>query len=293
MKKTHYSHCERSESLWDEPRRGVAISYFKISFTRLLRQSLCSFLVQKGLVAFAMGILFFILPFSARAANQSPEADFSKANSAYRDGKYQEAIEGYQSILAAGFESGAVYYNLANAHFKNNELGKAIVNYERANRIMPRDRDLIANYKFALSDVVGRTEYSQNLFEKIWASHNRFYSTNEVILVSALLLILMALCHLAGLYWRWQYWRVTTIWIAVLFAVFVIGVQMKNAIEKDAGIVITAVAARFEPTDKATVYFELPEGQVIKELGKEDDWLKVERPDGKIGWVPIVSIERI
>ncbi|MCB9771135.1 MAG: SH3 domain-containing protein [Candidatus Omnitrophica bacterium] len=240
-----------------------------------------------------MGILFFLLPLNTHAADNGALTDFINANSAYREGKYLQAIQGYHNILAAGFESGPVYYNLANAHFKNKELGKAIVNYERANRIMPRDRDLIANYKFALSDVVGRTEYSKNLFERTWTSHNRFYSTNEMILITVLLLIMAAFCHLAGLYWQRQYLRIGTILFALLFVIFVIGLQIKIDLERDAGIVMTAVPARFEPTDKATVYFELPQGQAVKELGKEGDWLKVERPDGKIGWVPAVSIERI
>src|SRR4029077_19623718 len=48
-----------------------------------------------------------------------------------------------------GHESGPVYFNLGNAYFRAGNPGRAILNYERARRLMPRDPDLHANLGFA------------------------------------------------------------------------------------------------------------------------------------------------
>ncbi len=45
------------------------------------------------------------------------------------------------------------------------------------------------------------------------------------------------------------------------------------------------VEARFAPEAKATPHFDLPEGAVVTVLMRETGWAKVQRPDGKAGWV--------
>ena len=68
------------------------------------------------------------------------EAIYRRANADYEQGQYQRAIEKYEQIVPL-FRNGIVYYNLGNAYFRLEERGKAIVNYERAKRLMPRDKD--------------------------------------------------------------------------------------------------------------------------------------------------------
>ena len=51
--------------------------------------------------------------------------------------QYREAAKEFETILADGFRSGAVYYNLGNAYFRAGEYGRAILNYRKANSIFP------------------------------------------------------------------------------------------------------------------------------------------------------------
>jgi hypothetical protein len=44
--------------------------------------------------------------------------------------------------------------------------------------------------------------------------------------------------------------------------------------------------ARYEPVEKSNSHFPLYEGNKVFVLRQSDGWLKVKRPDGKIGWVP-------
>ena len=97
-------------------------------------------------------VLAFII-FSQVHAQNERESDtgyiFYKANALYEEGKYDEAIEVYTGLIDQGLESGNLYYNIGNCYFKKGELGKAIVNYERANKLIPDDSDLKSNHDFA------------------------------------------------------------------------------------------------------------------------------------------------
>ena len=79
------------------------------------------------------------------------EAFFDEGNRRYREGDYAGAVELYGRILESGVESGELHYNLGNAWFRLGELGPAILHYERARRIMPRDDDLGTNLELARS----------------------------------------------------------------------------------------------------------------------------------------------
>ena len=76
---------------------------------------------------------------------------FDEGNRLYQQEDYQGALDNYLRIREAGFESPGLYYNIGNAYFKANELGRAILYYERARRLAPGDPDILANLELARS----------------------------------------------------------------------------------------------------------------------------------------------
>ncbi len=227
------------------------------------------------------------------AAQQELALNFAKANLAYRDGQYTQAIADYEKIIAAGTESGAVFYNLGNSYFKNKQLGKALVNYARAQRLIPRDSDLAANVKFATAAVVARVEPTLSFTDRILSGYIRFYTVNEMVLILSILLGLLGLVHLSGLYWNWPARRMVMVVLVIFLGIFAIALGAKMNLEESASIVIAPTSARFEPSEKATLYFELPEGQAVRIQASEGDWLKIQRPDRQMGWVSAAAVERI
>ncbi len=92
------------------------------------------------LVVFAWGVP------SLRAAT---ETDFEQANKLYEQGKFGEAAALYERILHGDQTSAALHFNLGNALFKSGQMGRAILNYRRAEQLAPRDPDIRANLQFA------------------------------------------------------------------------------------------------------------------------------------------------
>ena len=85
-------------------------------------------------------------------------ATFESGNTAYADGRYRDAVALYQTIIAEqpnakASEMARVYYNLGMAQFKQGELAQAILAYERALRLDPRNEDRKHNLRFAQSRI--------------------------------------------------------------------------------------------------------------------------------------------
>jgi predicted membrane channel-forming protein YqfA (hemolysin III family) len=77
-------------------------------------------------------------------------------------------------------------------------------------------------------------------------------------------------------------------------ALYLLGAVIFQVVDRSGqAVCVERVEARFEPSAQATAYFKIPEGTEIKVLREKERWFKVERSDGKVGWVPIKSVERI
>ena len=83
---------------------------------------------------------------------------FQSGNEYYAQSNYKAAIEQYQKVLESAVVSEVVFYNLANAHFKNNQLGNAILCYEKAQRLAPHDREITENLNFARTRIADKVE---------------------------------------------------------------------------------------------------------------------------------------
>ncbi|MFH0754829.1 MAG: SH3 domain-containing protein [Candidatus Omnitrophota bacterium] len=240
----------------------------------------------------ALMIMAGICPLAAGAIDQSPDAAFSQAVKAYHASKYDEAVKWNESILSQGYYSPALYYNLGNAYYKEQHLGKSILNYLRAQSLKPRDSDVRSNLSFARSMVENYAPWPSN---PLLAPLQQFWATRELLWMGFLAFVLTGSFFLYGLYSGMRRKRLLTgvvLGIALIIYIVAAGVVL-IAYRSGMGVCIQKVDARFEPNSQATVYFKIPEGVELKALRSKDDWVKVQRSDGKIGWVPVSAMERM
>ena len=100
---------------------------------------------------FVLFSLLIVLLLSLPCGAQEPARQFIAAMEAYKSGDYVTAIAGLEGIAQQGVRNGQLYYNLGNAHLKNDDLGGAILWYERAWQLIPNDPDHIGVYLSAFS----------------------------------------------------------------------------------------------------------------------------------------------
>ena len=110
-----------------------------------------------------------VFSLSAKELTQAEQVEiWNSANDAYGKGAYDEAIVAYDSLLASGYESAKLYYNLGNAYFKNNRIGKAILNYNRALQLAPSSEDIQYNLQVANAHTVNRIDAVPEFFLTTW-----------------------------------------------------------------------------------------------------------------------------
>ena len=68
-----------------------------------------------------------IILFSLQTLSASEwDVYLSEGNKAYSEGNYEDAIVHYSKIIENNVESGELYFNLGNAYYKMDEIGKSI-----------------------------------------------------------------------------------------------------------------------------------------------------------------------
>ncbi len=248
-----------------------------------------------------MGITCFFLFFLAQASfaestrRHGPEYLFYKANLSYEAAKYDEAIAQYSLILQQGLESGPLYYNWGNSYFKKGEIGRAILNYERAKRIIPWDGDLYSNYEYAKSFVRENPRESSDVwYERIADKIFKSISINGLTIFLSVIYLFAWMVLTASLYLeRMKRYSKSIVSICVLILVFGgFGLYQKAALlEKEAIVIVEKSEAKFEPFDRATTHFILYEGMKVEVLAEKKEWVKIKQAGKKVGWVKASSIE--
>lgn len=239
-------------------------------------------------------LFFFGMAFSGFAGQG--EDLFAQAVSKYQAGDYSAAIALNERILKdAGVEGSAVYFNLGNSYFKSGRLGKAIVNYLRAERCSPRDGDIRANLAFARQSVERYESESLGPQNSRWFSLFSSLSTAEFkwLVLGALMLTggVCLGCLYAGLPFK-RVWLWTGLALGLTgYILAAFSVHFFDRLGR--AVILARVEVRFEPSAQATVYFKVPEGEQIRILRHKEGWIKVQRPDGRSGWIPDDAAEAV
>ncbi len=222
---------------------------------------------------------------------------FYQGNQHYSEGKPELAVADYERVLSLGFESGPLYYNLGNAYFKSGSLGKAILNYLRARRLVPKDADLNSNLEYARSQIKGgQVELTRKWFTRMFFDLADSFSLDAITLLSAgLYFTLSALIVLLIVLRKFR--RMLTYMCTVVLLILIICAALfftqfwETVVHQQAVVIAQTLDSKFEPFEQATTFFTLSEGESVVIIVSKEDWVKVRRRDGKSGWVKQTGIE--
>lgn len=248
-------------------------------------------------------LLVILLCFSALPFVQAQDQDaaWDEANTAYINGRYAEAVQGYEAILAQGAESATLYLNLGNAYFKSGMNAKAILNYNKALRIDPSDEDAHYNLAIAENYVQDKIETIPVFFMKRWMGSLRAgYSSNVWAVWSIAFFALMLVCLTAYMLLQRTAWRKTgffgAIACAVLFAAtlsFAV-VQHREFHRPTTAVIMSgAVPVKSSPDSGSKDIFVLHEGTKVTIVSSLNEWREIRVADGNRGWVQLSAIEMI
>ena len=257
-------------------------------------------------------LVVFLSALLPAAAQDAPEI-FDEANTFFRQANrmqannpeaaralYERAVLRYERLTAEfGIRNGKLYYNLGNAYFQMDDIGRAILNYRRAQRLNPSDPNVSRNLAFARTRRYDKFEESQQTqvlrtllfwhFDLAPATRLMIFTVSSALFWGAMIL---------RLHRRIPISTGITAGLGLVAALFLGSVLYDAAIaEKQRHGVVVApdVVARKGDGETYEPSFTDPlhAGAEVRLIEQRPDWHQVELPDGRRCWLPSRDIEWI
>ncbi|MFA5974086.1 MAG: SH3 domain-containing protein [Lentimicrobiaceae bacterium] len=242
-----------------------------------------------------------ILLVAFHAVGQNPEQLAAQAAKAYNNKQYPEAITLYDKIIADGYESYALYYNLGNAYFRNNQNAPAVLYYEKALKLSPNNEDIKHNIEVVNSKLSDKVEQVPELFYKRWWKQllnimdiDAMAITNIILLTLALLLFSIYIAVSGILIRKLSFW--TGIAFFLLFSIGIIAASQRNYYltnNHEAVIFEPTVNIKSSPDENSKDIFVLHEGTKVTLLDVVSNWQEIRIANGSTGWIKTSDIRNI
>lgn len=247
---------------------------------------------------FTMAALALFVPtIFADQANQL----FEQANDAYQAKDFAKAAQLYEQLLEQDYRSSELEYNLGNAYFRQNELGRAILHFERAHLLSPDDADIEHNLSVARSKTVDEFSLLPQFFlTGLWQDMRLSMSATAW----GIMALVIWWAGMAGL-GVWLFGKSRTQkkkgffygLIALVVSILPLTLALSRAnFDEDthhAIVVEKEAPLRSAPDENGSVILSIHEGLKVKMLDEISGWWQVELPDGEKGWLNAEVMEGI
>jgi tetratricopeptide (TPR) repeat protein len=213
----------------------------------------------------------------------------AKANADEMSGRHDEAIAAYEQLVAGGFGTADVQFNLGTARLHAGKRGLAILAFERALRLEPGHPDAQHNLEEArrgnIDKLVGAQEETpllERLGERVpgrtaaavflaawlagWAA---LLSRRWLPKVEGALGVVMGLC----------------LAVALVSAMALLLLRHQRDAGRSAIVVSPTAAVREGPAADFKAAFDIHEGLKVRVIGRKETHLRVRLPNGAEGWV--------
>ena len=224
---------------------------------------------------------------------------FQQANAAADDRTlavehYRRAILLYEKIIdQGGIANAKLYYNLGNAYFLTDDLGRAILNYRRAEHLGGSDVNIRNNLAFARTQRLDKVtvQAERRVLETLFFWHYDFSLRTKFFLAC----LFFALLCVMGTLMVWFGPRPATSVAAALCGILLVGFLVSVTVEarRRAGtvhgvIVASEIVARQGdgPNYPASFKDPLHAGTEFRLLEQRPGWYHIELSDGSEAWIP-------
>ncbi len=237
----------------------------------------------------------------SQAATPSVRSIWDSANSDYINGDFSSAIEGYIAIEEQGLFSDKLYFNLANAYYKSDDLARAILYYQKALMISPNDKDIVYNLSVAQGQIKDQIDEIPELFFSKWVnSISHIFNCTGWTILSLIALIIALTSALLFLLSSSLTLRKSGFGIGLLAAILCVVStiyahgERNEILNHNRGVIMSSsIAIKSSPDRSATDIFMLHSGTTVKIRREMDDWYEIVIADGKTGWIESKRVEQI
>jgi tetratricopeptide (TPR) repeat protein len=255
--------------------------------------------------------ILIIAVLAIQAVSALALSNVERGDSAYSKSAYTEALGYYTEALNKEGSSSNLYYNIGNTYFRLNDLGHAVINYERALMVDPSNEDARTNLEFVKTKIQDKPEddstFLSNVHQNIIAMHSPdawawIAFTLFVIVIGAIAVYLFTTninVRKAGFFGG-------IVVLVVFLYVLSVAKSAADAVDdhEQAVVIVPSTNLRSEPqtaqskTDKVVPIHEGTKLIIVDSLATPDDpatmmWYDVKINNSTRAWVSSADVERL
>lgn len=226
------------------------------------------------------------------------QTELANGNAYFQRGEYPQAQRLYLAQLQRGPVTAPLLYNLGNTCLRLQQLGWAILYYERALLAMPRDPDLRANLATAIAsrqappsaEAPGWTQVVlRGLLDRF--TLNEFSGAASLMYFAA---CAMLLWRLRSRTFRRRYMWVLGI-VSLLAALLIFLGAMKAHLDHNPSRAVIVASGKLMsgPGDSFQTVRKVYEGEMAQITGRQGVWREVRLETGTTGWLPQGAVETV
>lgn len=233
-----------------------------------------------------------------RALSDFEEAQRLRGERPERAGQlFRLAAQRFESIIATGVDNGRLEFNLANCYLQSGDVGRAVLHYRRAGRLIPRDPLLADNLGVARSRCLTtiRPTRQRALWGLILSWH---YQTSIRERARAAVLLYAAFWGLLIIrnFARRRFLTVLAVCCGLLAGMSAGSVAMSGWADRNvpAGVVTAMDVVVYKgPGTGYQRQFEQPlqPGVEFTRRERRGGWWRIELVDGQSGWIEAAQTE--
>ncbi|MGD1048580.1 MAG: tetratricopeptide repeat protein [Candidatus Krumholzibacteriaceae bacterium] len=213
---------------------------------------------------------------------------------------YQEAILHYEAIVKeGGVRNGRLYYDIGNAYFRLGDVGRAILNYKRAELFMQNDPNLEQNLDYARNRRADRIEVQQRekVLKTLFFIHYDIPSRVKLF-IFAISFGALWVSAAARIFLRSGWLKLVVIVAAAVSGIFLASLVVDSvSFARAPEGVVTAqeIVGRMGDAETYQPSFKEPlhAGAEFTLLEKRPGWWHVELENGDRTWIPEGSAELV
>jgi tetratricopeptide (TPR) repeat protein len=226
-------------------------------------------------------------------------SDLSEGDSAQSERLFRKALVRYTFIVEQGkVKNSKLFYNIGNTYFRLRDFGRAILWYRRADLLDRGNGDIIRNL-----DVARRTGgitapvSSASFFSRAIDSFHAAISFRTRYWLFTILFGTFWVFGAAAVISRRSFGWATamTATVALLFAASVLFDSWHRASFREVVVIVKDAVAREGDGRGYTPLFNTPlhAGMELKLISSRHEWVELQFPDGRKGWLPAAAVEVI
>lgn len=219
-----------------------------------------------------------------------------QAAALYGQGEKDRAILLWEGLRASGYTSPALCYNLGNAYLEAGQLGKAVLNYERAMLLQPGKDHIRSNLRLAMKKVEGDPlPWPEAGLALRWRAVRGLLPSNAWAFAG----LVLCWAGLAAGWWgrrkqSWTWRMMAALGFLPALLAWSLAFSSSRALVSDYCVVVEQrLPVRVGPDEQSREAAVAYEGWKVKRLDKIGAWVKIELADGQEGWAPEKGMERL